>query len=521
MNRILFWIIALTVLGCAPSTPGEVREFHTEQNPFFFIDSIEIKHYPVISKLYPLCQKWADVNSDIFYPISENWHYGIGTPSNGLKVTIDQKPKLDSNLNLPDRRLPANWSFWYEKKLWFEQDVYLHINGDDGVQCFLNGALQSPLAGNYFKIPASTDSLLITVRVLNNALYGGLRQVGWTPEEQFETFLLERKRSEQMHQLMYAAYRFPDAFDVQLMEKIKTALTLPDTSAIKTILNEFPGFQLPEFASGQVFGGKNDSFSFTTWGDSQGGWKVFSQLVEKMSNWPDPLSIGLGDLVSEGVDEKQWIHFTQCLQPLLDRKVIFPIVGNHDYDGYYNDLNPVLYKKYVLGNPNLPTYFSWVYGGAFFLALDPNESFPLAIQNKQRAWFFETINSKAWENANWRFILIHQPPYAQGWQDYHGDDFIRALVDSLAEEKQIDFVLSGHNHDYERLKKDYGKHKTHFFIFGGAGGGLEGPDDSTYPKMDTIIKAHHYARFEVNPMDIKVSVFGLENQLLDSMLISK
>jgi predicted phosphodiesterase len=304
-----------------------------------------------------------------------------------------------------------------------------------------------------------------------------------------------------------------------LMQKATRLLETGELTDVCQLHDDIADLELPLLPSANLESPGTGQFSFTAWGDSQGGWPVFDQIVKQMTTYPDAFSIGLGDLVAEGVEEAQWMAFTQCLQPLLAQRPIFAVAGNHDYDGYYNDLNPLLYRRYVLAGKDRPTYFSWTYGNAFFLALDPNGTFPIGISGAQRAWMEAEMNSPEWESADWRFVLIHQPPYAQGWPEYHGDDFIREIVDSLAESKRIDFVLAGHSHDYERLSKTYGNQQTHFFVLGGAGGGLEPPESSAYPKMDTIIKAHHYARFTISKEQVKVLVHAPDSAVLDAYTV--
>ena len=56
---------------------------------------------------------------------------------------------------------------------------------------------------------------------------------------------------------------------------------------------------------------------------------------------------------------------------------------------------------------------------------------------------------------------------------------------------------------------------------GGAGGGLEPPQSSEYPRMDTVIKAHHYGLFEVAGAKIKFRAIGLDDQTLDEQVFTK
>jgi hypothetical protein len=209
-------------------------------------------------------------------------------------------------------------------------------------------------------------------------------------------------------------------------------------------------------------------------------------------------SIGLGDLVADGVVTAQWFSFLTCLAPLIEKRVnIFPIVGNHDYDGYYDELIPHNYLRHI-ANRFGSTYTSWSAGPVFFLVLDANSSFPLGLDSLQYQWATQKMLSHEWQKATWRFVLIHQPPYAQGWPGYQGDFFIRSFVDFHAERYRIDFVLSGHCHDFEYLQKQYGNQKTHFVITGGGGAALEPKENDEVIRMDTVIKVHHYLLFDLD-----------------------
>ncbi|MCB0572163.1 MAG: metallophosphoesterase, partial [Phaeodactylibacter sp.] len=258
-------------------------------------------------------------------------------------------------------------------------------------------------------------------------------------------------------------------------------------------------------------------FTFTAWGDSQGGWRVFREHNRQMAQSHPHFTIGLGDLVDDGVNTWQWRAMLHCLQPLASQSPVYFIPGNHDYDGYYDSLYSANYHRYSAW----PNYYSWVYGNAIFLALDPNQNFPLGIDSTQEHWLETVIQSEPWRNARWRFVLLHQPPYAQGWPGYHGDGFIRQLADSLAEPAGIDFVLSGHCHDFERLTKNYGRQQTHFIVLGGAGGSLEPPESSDAPVMDKVVKDYHYGQFRVGHEKVSFQAIGLDGQLLDDITFEK
>lgn len=519
----LFFIIVISQLYSCAEQKGNFNsnEIDFSENPYFFLDSVSVISNPKLFGLYQMGIQYSNPELTINKEINTGWRFRKGDPKNGLQTQYSPTAISDTIVNLPHRINSPNWPFWYEQKLPINEATILYANGDDGVQCYLNGEIQEAIYGDYFFIPASSDFSTITIRVLNNALKGGLRKAAFTTPKDFQVYLEKRKLAQLSQYLIFIAHQHGDNMKPSDWEFFTEAMKSADTMAMKNLIKKYEALKLPQIKRVEKMDNKYSSFSFSAWGDSQGGWNTFSKLIRHMASTPDDFSIGLGDLVAHGIDENQWYSFTQCLQPLLKKQFIFPIVGNHDYDGYYNDLNPLLYKEFVLSEANENTYLSWTYQGAFFLALDPNETFPLGINGKQKEWIMEEINSAKWKDADWRFILIHQPPYSQGWPEYHGDDFIRELVDSLAESKKIDFVLSGHSHDYERLSKNYGTQQTHFFVLGGAGGGLEPPESSDFPVMDTIIKEHHYARFEVRKEQVEVFIHGLENQILDKINVTK
>lgn len=408
------------------------------------------------------------------------WYFAVGKPANGLRVSSNQIPVTDSLVQLPFRINLPNTPLWFITKVQFKKDQLLYVNADDGSQVFYAQKQVRQLLPYTYSLPTTKDSVTLAIRVLNNAMAGGLRKAELYPLQAGILHFEAQERGRQLGKPLSHQHLLDTAFTEKAIKEQQT-------------------------------------FRFTAWGDSQGGWKTFRQLSEDMATQHPVFSIGLGDLVSDGSSPAQWQGFLEALAPLSTRTNIFPVIGNHDYDGYYDELIPDLYLRHIAPK----YYFAWSYQKARFVALDPNETFPIGIKGAQRNWFLDEITGAEWDEAQWRFILLHQPPYSAGWPGYHGDDFIRELVNEYAESAGIDFVLSGHSHCFERLSKTYGNQQTHFLIFGGAGGGREPLENSTYPQMDTIIKAHHYGLFELEETQVRLHVIGLEKKVLDQHVFQK
>lgn len=490
------------------------------------------------------------------------WQFALGGLDEHLGSGLERLPQAGSLVQLPHRLPVPDRAMWYTKVLQLDRPKLLHLNADDGAQVFYGGQRIRQALPNAFPLPAADGAQALVVRVLNNALAGGLRaaalydleaglayfgrqdagavlfeaQVPWAPElpaerllaqpylqlaadgaYQFRAVLLPGDSA----QLRYA----PHGHALGLLAKPISrhegfvafeiaASTLSDTLYDYQLCQGrrcSPVYQFRHAPKGQA------SVSFTAWGDSQGGWPIFAQLSRAMAAADADFSIGLGDLVADGAQHGQWLDFLAALQPLAASRPIFPVIGNHDYDGCYDDLKPALYHRYL--RPS--TYFAWAHGPAAFIALDPNEQFPLQISGAQRDWLMAQFEQPDWQQAKWRFLLVHQPPYSQGWPGYEGDAFLRELLEAYAEPAKIDFVLSGHSHCYERLSLAFGRQQVHCFVLGGAGGGLEPPESSPSPQMDIVIKAHHFAHFEVDSQRVRVRAIGLEGQLLDAVECSR
>ncbi len=408
--------------------------------------------------------------------VTKNWLFIPGDDAETLYRFQIPDFKNAQLVHLPHRLTMPNSVFWYQKKIKVgSSKAILKLNADDGAQVWINDQRTKPNKDGNFPFETTNDSTEIIIRVLNNAVAGGIRSVAIVNNS-----------------------------DGNIENEIETQYSItPLMSGDKNIQED------------------KEEISFSFWGDSQGGWNTFGNIVQKMAGFDDDFSVGLGDLVGDGSQESEYILFRDALNPLQKKMPLFFTPGNHDYDGYYDDLIPQNYLKHISGEKTGKTYYDFYVGKAAFIALDPNRNFPLAIDATQQNWMLQTMQTKSWKEADWRFIVIHQVPYGQGWNGYEGDLFIRNMIDTLANPYQIDFVLSGHIHDYERLTKKYGDHSTTLIISGGAGGGIEPVESNPSPIMDRLIKQHHFGRMMLQKNKAMMYIYDINGAILDQLTIYK
>lgn len=486
------------------------------------------------------------------------------------ELNQDYKVIEGVGINLPHRINLPNQSLWYQKIVDVKEPGVLEINADDGAQLFIDGTRVRRIHGNFFPLDTSGKHS-VTIRVLNNAMFGGLKRVRYCTYDKYLKFVKDKKEFDVQKLVLQKAIlkqdldidgepsaglvqnirqklnAFPFIVGPYLIKRADTMSIMAITDSEKPVelwlggdseqlhLRESkPGgvvrFDIPlakiedgcyyRLVSDRSISSLNQlslaeraSFSFNVWADSQSGWEKFNQTLSVINQGTDAFGVGLGDLVSEGCDSLHWIQFFSHLSSVSGRMPFFLIPGNHDYDGYYDDLNSVNYQAFTQSNP----FQSWTFGNSAFIAIDPNISFPIGVGEgtDQYEWFQDEIRSEKWKNAKWRFIFLHQPPFSQGWEGYHGDQVIRDLLEPILEKARVDFVVCGHTHNYERWTRSYGGQKVTFLIVGGAGGSLEDGAMSIDPEMDTVIRQHHFGRFTINQNTVKFEAINHEGRTID------
>ncbi|WP_420387461.1 metallophosphoesterase family protein [Roseivirga sp.] len=516
--------------------------------------------------------------------LSNLWQVDLSDTQSGVDVAMPDFPgeeqvTLPHRINLPDH------SIWYKAVVSLDKGV-LQVNADDGAQVWVNGQRIRPALANFYPVDQSGQHEL-TIRVINNAMAGGLRSVSFIPQSAWQdhinhrelraavrlllekSFLLELSNEERksiaeaIHSLnrqmieqtlesladrpvllaepilqkstddqyylrwvsssnspatLYWGENADDLHQQREVEGKEGVFLVPVQQAglscrIEQLNTVSPIYDFSESVA-------NSRNRFMVWADSQSGWPVFDSIMQMSNEYGFRFSVGAGDLVNQGDDDLEYLRFLRSLHQ--SSITHYPVPGNHDYDGYYEDLRADNYQRY-LGLPAQENYFAWREGELAFVALDFNESFPVGLPTdaSQFEWFREQLNSEAWKTARWRFLVMHHPPYSQGWPGYHGELSIRELLEPLYESAGIDMIIAGHTHDYERLIKDYGQQQTAFVIVGGAGGGLEPEENSPYPEMDVVMSQHHFGIIETSGDTLRFSAVGLEGEVLDEFRMVK
>ena len=151
-------------------------------------------------------------------------------------------------------------------------------------------------------------------------------------------------------------------------------------------------------------------------------------------NSADPeIILFLGDLSYTTADE--WIEFTN----FLEKEKTFVTLGDDD----------LLYEEEFLEYYNLENlFYSFDFENVHFVTISSEK--PYSKESKQYNFLRNDLaNASLDENIDWIIFWLHKPLYTGYWPNGHTDLIV---LHELLEQYDVDLVLQGNVHAYERSK---------------------------------------------------------------------
>jgi len=260
-------------------------------------------------------------------------------------------------------------------------------------------------------------------------------------------------------------------------------------------------------------------------GDSGFGGQETFRLAAEMATYDLDFVIHTGDTVYN-VDEnpdpyeafaRKWYL---PLAPLLRTMPIYPVVGNHDVEAatlwqgmpfYYHAFPP--FADPLLGSSAYEgrnQWYAFAYGDVQFLMLDTQTFFGEGGYNAQQAWLNERL-------ADSRFAytvpVFHVAPYTSGRHVRDGEP-IRMMWVPQFEAASVPLVLSGHDHNYERLIAN-----GVTYVVSGGGSGTLYAQSRTLPESQVFARSTHFVLLEIYADRIELRAIALGGEELDRVTI--
>ena len=258
-------------------------------------------------------------------------------------------------------------------------------------------------------------------------------------------------------------------------------------------------------------------FSFLVLGDSgvdtPTQWKLGEAMRTNMNASEVDFMVHVGDVHQGQGDYYDNIYF-KPYRTIIQNINVFTSLGNHDT---YTDNGNVYLDDFYLPSNNADSterYYSFRWANAYFICLDTNIDY--SPGSPQYQFFLNALQDPLRESATWTFVYAHHPPYTEYWTDYYGDEGVQNHLVPLFENYDVDMVMNGHTHSYERGEKEH----VHYLVTGGGGGNL----DTYFVDYDHITfsdAVHHFTRIDVNDDQLIVSAIDENSNQIDRFLVNK
>lgn len=243
----------------------------------------------------------------------------------------------------------------------------------------------------------------------------------------------------------------------------------------------------------------SSGFTFLHYGDCGYNNTIQNTIGSLMYNEQCDFGVVTGD-VDQGLGNNYDGVYFNVYKDILKNYCHFTAIGNHDT--YYDNANTYLDAFYLpTNNPqSSERYYSFIWGNAKFICLDSN--IPYTTGTDQYNWLVDELMCR---DQQWLFVFFHHPPWTNAWSAdyflpfseyflYQGNVDMRTELVPLFEQYDVDFVLNGHSHCYQRGELNGVK----YVISGAAGAStLDFNTNSNSPNIDTEIYTNQYVKFNM------------------------
>ncbi len=317
--------------------------------------------------------------------------------------------------------------------------------------------------------------------------------------------------------------------------------------------------------------------TFLFFGDTGSGSSGQKAIAELMDDVDADFVLHSGDVIypsgqREGYDE----DFFDMYRGLLRRAPFYPCIGNHDIRT--EDAAPYLDVFRLPGTDfNRPVdhegrYYSFRWGDAWVIVLDSNihgarrdegcsDGRKVSEKNRYRnvdelnleernnpqyRWFVREL-ARSPEEA-WVFVMMHHPPLSTSYHKSHCG-LMAMLRDGQKEAgRRVDFVLTGHEHDYQRSwpiriddpedfrnpasrsaesvsagnDRRFDRDEGTIFVVSGGGGGSQ--RFRSFPDLDERWiargeKTYHYTQFFMSLSQVVALAIDKDGEVIDQFRV--
>jgi 3',5'-cyclic AMP phosphodiesterase CpdA len=261
---------------------------------------------------------------------------------------------------------------------------------------------------------------------------------------------------------------------------------------------------------------REGSIRFAVIGDSGRGDRWQQEVADQMAAWrarfPFTLVLMLGDnIYGTSTPHDYELKFERPYRALLDAGVVFrAAIGNHDDPAeiHYKPFN-MEGQRYYTFRENERRLSGLVGAGVRFFVLDSRSFDP-----QQLEWLRQQL---AQSGTAWKICYFHHPLYTSG-RYRAGARSLRLVLEPILVEGDVDVVLAGHEHLYERLIPQHG---ISYFISGGAGSLRKGDLVPSTVHAEGFDQDYHFMLMEVTGNELYFQAISRTGETVDAGVITR
>jgi predicted phosphodiesterase len=272
-----------------------------------------------------------------------------------------------------------------------------------------------------------------------------------------------------------------------------------------------------DFYSFRTVPADTNEVTFVVYGDSRTYPKTHRKIVEQIAKKNVDFVVHTGDLVTNGDHYDQWgPQFFEPLKGLSESVPVYIAKGNHE--GYNGNFEKLLIP------PGEKNNFAFDYGPLHYFCAD---NIAKGLNPKE---LLEQIASDIKSSkAQWKFISYHIPSLNLGghWSNWGSPEVFGVFADA-----GVDFVITGHSHQYERFhpvapprlpvgRQAWGRGGSFvtYITSGGGGGPLYGVEPTIYHARAK--KMHHSCWFHIKADKLTMDAIDINGNIIDHLEVTK
>ncbi|MBA3818283.1 MAG: metallophosphoesterase [Deltaproteobacteria bacterium] len=247
--------------------------------------------------------------------------------------------------------------------------------------------------------------------------------------------------------------------------------------------------------------GSKQPLRFVVLGDSGTGGAAQLAIAKRLTAERFDLMLFLGDIAyKSGTPEQLETKFFAVYRDFLRYVPVYPAIGNHERR---TEKGRPYFEAFVLPEPE--RYYSFDWGDVHFVAIDTTQR-----DEKQLVWLDEDLEKT---KLPWVVVFGHHPMYTNSLRG--PQMWIRRAFAQILTKHEVDLVLTGHEHQYERFRIA----GVTYVVSGGGGAQLTQFYGSTRALKQATV--HHYLTFEVTAQQFTMKAIDISGKEIETLRMTK